>query len=112
MAGKVFLLCFPQEDTEVQRGEVLCPKLHCQEVGEVKDHLSHCHLSVFWASVRLFMEMPFQPCSWQEEGEARNPWEDGVSHEIGWQRVIRILPQITGTMYPLYGLLLVAPDLS
>ena len=33
-AGKVFLLCFPQEDTEVQKGEVLCPKLHCQEVGE------------------------------------------------------------------------------
>lgn len=32
--GKVFLLCFPQEDTEVQRGEAFCPKLHCQEVGE------------------------------------------------------------------------------
>ena len=45
-------------------------------------------------------------------GEARNPQEDGVSHEKGWQRVIRIPPQITGTMYPLCGLLLVAPDLS
>ena len=58
------------------------------------------------------MEMAFQPCSWQEEGEARSPQENGVSHEKGWQRVIRIPPQITGTMYPLCGLLLVAPDLS